>query len=69
MTVAYRISSDHNNADHLEIEPVTDGDSPGAWFTSGDGVNPAQSVKLNLAEIAELREVLARLEADLKSGT
>jgi hypothetical protein len=66
VTVAYRVSSAQNEADILEIEPITDPDAPGAWFTTTDGQNPAIAVKLNLAEISELRDVLARLEGDLK---
>ena len=66
MTVAYRVSSAQNGSDALEIEPITDPDAPGAWFTTTDGDNPAVAVKLNLAEISELRDVLAKLEDHLK---
>ncbi len=66
MTVAYRVSSAQNDADVLEIEPITDPEAPGAWFTTTDGQNPAIAVKLNLAEISELRDVLEKLEGHLK---
>ncbi len=65
MTVAYRVSP-AGGTEVLEIEPITDSDAPGAWFTTTDGDNPAVAVKLNLTEISELRDVLTKLESHLR---
>ncbi len=75
MTVGYRISSTapqiRNDGNFLEIEPIHDADCPRASFSVSDG-DPEGSValvvELDIAEIGELRNALARLEEDLQSG-
>jgi hypothetical protein len=74
MTVAFRVSSSavriNNTANYLEVEPILDRDCPRASFcvTDGDPESTHMSpvVELDLEEVRELRDVLAKVEKTLE---
>jgi hypothetical protein len=67
MTVAYRISPGEGDA-VIEVEPhlSSEGHPPGAYVTVTDDQNPSLAVRLDLSEIAELREILEKVERSLE---
>lgn len=67
MTVAYRVRPDDGNT-VIEVEPHpgSDDDPPGAYVTVTDDQNPSMAVSLSLSEIAELRDVLEKVERSLE---
>jgi len=71
MSVTYRISSTATTQDNsLEVEPILDRESPRASFciTGGDPEARHMSpvVELDLEEIRELREILAKVDQALE---
>ena len=70
MTVAYRVSPGEGDT-VIEVEPhLSSEDHPsGAYVTVTDDQNPSMAVRLDLSEIAELREVLEKVERSLKERT
>ncbi len=65
MTVTYRVAPSEGDT-VVEIEPHDD--PLGAYVTVTDDQNPATAALLSLDEIAELREVLGKVEAALREG-
>lgn len=65
MTVSYRVNPGGGTV--VEVEPHLVPDEPaGAYITVTDDSNPSMAVLLNLDEIAELREVLGKVEEKLR---
>ena len=68
MTVAYRVSPGDRDT-VVEVEPhLVSDEPPGAYITVTDDSNPSMAVLLDLDEIAELREVLGKVEEKLRES-
>ncbi|HWM63988.1 MAG TPA: hypothetical protein VNP96_08385 [Solirubrobacterales bacterium] len=67
MTVVYRVGPGEGDT-VIEVEPhVNSEDPPGAYVTVTDDQNPSMAIRLGLDEIAELREILGKVEEVLRS--
>lgn len=72
MTITFQVSSSaeqiRNDGHCLEIQPILDRDCLRVSLCITDALNPSPAIELDIEEISELRDVLARVQQDLESN-